>query len=56
MGRPAHRLVQPVDADSPTGADGIYASMGWETFERTRSWHATAPSHPSRLLEPPTQD
>ena len=45
-----------VDDDSPTGADGIYASMGWETFERTRSWHATAPSHPSRLLEPPTQD
>ena len=42
-----------VDDDSPTGADGIYASMGWETFERTRSWHAAAPSHPSRLLEPP---
>ena len=41
--------------DSPTGADGIYASMGWETYERTRSWHAVAPSHPSRLLEPPTQ-
>lgn len=44
-----------VDDDSPTGADGIYASMGWETFERTRSWHTTAPSHPSRLLEPPAQ-
>ncbi|WP_114855536.1 GNAT family N-acetyltransferase [Brachybacterium sp. YJGR34] len=43
-----------VDADSPTGADGLYAAMGWETFERTRSWHAAAPSHPSRLLEPPT--
>ena len=43
-----------VDDDSPTGADGIYASMGWETYERTRSWHAAAPSHPSRLLEPPT--
>jgi GNAT superfamily N-acetyltransferase len=43
-----------VDDDSPTGADGIYSSMGWETFERTRSWHASAPSHPSRLLEPPT--
>ena len=42
-----------VDEDSPTGADRIYASMGWETYERTRSWHATAPSHPSRLLEPP---
>ncbi|MGY5764011.1 GNAT family N-acetyltransferase [Brachybacterium sp. DNPG3] len=43
-----------VDDDSPTGADGIYASMGWETYERTRSWHSTAPSHPSRLLEPPS--
>ncbi|MEE1618999.1 GNAT family N-acetyltransferase [Brachybacterium sp. J153] len=43
-----------VDDDSPTGADGIYASMGWETFERTRSWHAVAPAHPSRLLEPPS--
>lgn len=42
-----------VDADSPTHANEIYASMGWRTFERTQSWHATAPSHPSRLLEPP---
>lgn len=42
-----------VDADSPTRADGLYASMGWETFERTQSWHATADAHPSRLLEPP---
>ncbi|MFC0675301.1 GNAT family N-acetyltransferase [Brachybacterium hainanense] len=44
-----------VDADSPTRADGLYASLGWETFERTRSWHATARAHPSRLLEPPTR-
>jgi ribosomal protein S18 acetylase RimI-like enzyme len=44
-----------VDADSPTGADGLYASMGWETFERTQSWHADAASHPSRLLEPEAQ-
>lgn len=28
-----------VDADSPTGADGLYASMGWETVYRTQSWH-----------------
>ncbi|MGP9537666.1 GNAT family N-acetyltransferase [Brachybacterium sp. AOP43-C2-M15] len=42
-----------VDADSPTGADGLYSAMGWETFERTQSWHSSAPSHPSRLLEPP---
>ena len=44
-----------VDADSPTGADGLYAAMGWETFERTQSWHSSAPSHPSRLLEPPPE-
>jgi ribosomal protein S18 acetylase RimI-like enzyme len=44
-----------VDADSPTHANAIYSSMGWETYERTQSWHAEAPAHPSRLLEPPTQ-
>ena len=42
-----------VDDDSPTGADGLYAAMGWETYERTQSWHSSAPTHPSRLLEPP---
>ncbi|PMC75548.1 GNAT family N-acetyltransferase [Brachybacterium sp. UMB0905] len=42
-----------VDDDSPTGADELYEAMGWRTFERTQSWHATAPAHPSRLLEPP---
>lgn len=42
-----------VDADSPTGADSLYAAMGWETYERTQSWHSSAPAHPSRLLEPP---
>ncbi|WP_193104840.1 GNAT family N-acetyltransferase [Brachybacterium sp. FME24] len=42
-----------VDADSPTGADGLYGSMGWEAYERTQSWHSFAPAHPSRLLEPP---
>ncbi|MCL6422921.1 GNAT family N-acetyltransferase [Brachybacterium sp. JHP9] len=41
-----------VDADSPTSADAIYASMGWEEFERTQSWHRDVPAHPSRLLEP----
>ncbi|MGP5131573.1 GNAT family N-acetyltransferase, partial [Brachybacterium tyrofermentans] len=43
-----------VDDDSPTGADGLYESMGWETYERTQSWHSSAAAHPSRLLEPPT--
>ncbi|TWP36560.1 GNAT family N-acetyltransferase [Leekyejoonella antrihumi] len=28
-----------VDADSPTGADGLYLSMGWTTKHRTESWH-----------------
>ena len=28
-----------VDADSPTGADGLYESMGWVTRYRTESWH-----------------
>lgn len=28
-----------VDADSPTGAEGLYTSMGWETAYTTQSWH-----------------
>jgi len=28
-----------VDADSPTGADGLYLSMGWSTRYVTQSWH-----------------
>ena len=28
-----------VDADSPTGADGLYLSMGWRTSYTTQSWH-----------------
>ncbi|UJH70626.1 N-acetyltransferase [Ornithinimicrobium sp. INDO-MA30-4] len=28
-----------VDADSPTGADGLYTSMGWKTSYITQSWH-----------------
>ncbi|WP_134772484.1 GNAT family N-acetyltransferase [Ornithinimicrobium flavum] len=30
-----------VDADSPTGADGLYRSMGWQTRYVTQSWHRT---------------
>ena len=33
-----------VDADSPTGADGLYLAMGWTTAYVTESWHATAVS------------
>jgi ribosomal protein S18 acetylase RimI-like enzyme len=28
-----------VDADSPTGADGLYRAMGWRTVFVTESWH-----------------
>ena len=28
-----------VDADSPTGADGLYSSLGWVTKYVTQSWH-----------------
>ena len=35
------RVGLEVDADSPTGADGLYRSMGWETGYRTESWHRT---------------
>ncbi len=37
------RVGLEVDADSPTGADGLYVSMGWETHYRTESWHRTIP-------------
>ncbi|MDE9365903.1 GNAT family N-acetyltransferase [Luteipulveratus sp. YIM 133132] len=36
--RGRNRVGLEVDADSPTGADGLYASMGWETSYRTESW------------------
>ena len=32
-----------VDADSPTGADSLYVSMGWETKYVTQSWHKDVP-------------
>jgi mycothiol synthase len=33
------RVGLEVDADSPTGADGLYRSMGWQTQYVTQSWH-----------------
>lgn len=33
------RVDLEVDADSPTGADGLYASLGWRETYRTQSWH-----------------
>ena len=35
------RVGLEVDADSPTGADGLYLAMGWHTLYRTESWHRT---------------
>jgi GNAT superfamily N-acetyltransferase len=34
-----NRVGLEVDDDSPTGADGLYLSMGWTTNYRTESWH-----------------
>ena len=33
------RVGLEVDADSPTGADGLYTSLGWVTDYATESWH-----------------
>lgn len=38
-GRGRDRVGLEVDADSPTGADGLYVSMGWQTSYVTWSWH-----------------
>jgi GNAT superfamily N-acetyltransferase len=38
--RGRNRIDLEVDGDSPTGADQLYASMGWTTKYRTESWHA----------------
>jgi len=40
----ADRVGLEVDADSPTGADGLYTSMGWATAYRTESWHRDLPA------------
>ena len=37
------RVGLEVDADSPTGADGLYTSMGWRTKYVTESWHRNVP-------------
>ena len=37
------RVGLEVDADSPTGAAGLYTSMGWETRYVTQSWHRDVP-------------
>jgi ribosomal protein S18 acetylase RimI-like enzyme len=37
------RVGLEVDADSPTGAEGLYTSMGWTTRYVTQSWHKDVP-------------
>lgn len=37
--RGRNRVGLEVDGDSPTGADGLYLSMGWRTSYTTESWH-----------------
>jgi ribosomal protein S18 acetylase RimI-like enzyme len=37
------RVGLEVDADSPTGASGLYESMGWKTKYVTQSWHKDVP-------------
>ena len=37
--RDRDRVGLEVDADSPTGADGLYTAMGWGTKYVTQSWH-----------------
>jgi ribosomal protein S18 acetylase RimI-like enzyme len=37
------RVTLEVDADSSTGADRLYVSLGWETAYVTESWHRDVP-------------
>ncbi|WP_110206607.1 GNAT family N-acetyltransferase [Nocardioides daejeonensis] len=37
------RVGLEVDADSPTGAEGLYTSLGWVTKYVTESWHKDVP-------------
>ena len=42
-GRGRDRVGLEVDADSSTGADGLYTSMGWVSKYVTESWHRDVP-------------
>ena len=42
-GRGRDRVGLEVDADSPTGAAGLYTSMGWKNKYVTESWHRDVP-------------
>jgi mycothiol synthase len=44
--RQRHWVGLEVDADSPTGAVGLYRSLGWEVDHTTRSWHRDVAAAP----------
>lgn len=44
--RGRNRVDLEVDAESPTHADRLYASMGWTEKYRTASWHGTCSLSP----------
>ena len=46
------RVGLEVDADSPTGADGLYVAMGWGTRYVTESWHKDVPGHADAVARP----
>ncbi len=41
--RDRDRVTLEVDADSPTGAHGLYEGLGWTTKYVTESWHRDVP-------------
>jgi ribosomal protein S18 acetylase RimI-like enzyme len=41
------RVGLEVDADSPTGAGGLYVAMGWQTKYVTESWHRDVAINPA---------
>ena len=45
--RGRNRVDLEVDADSPTGADGLYSSMGWTLSYVTESWHGEVEAAPA---------
>jgi GNAT superfamily N-acetyltransferase len=45
--RGRHWVGLEVDAASPTGADGLYRSMGWQVDHVTHSWHRDIPAAPA---------
>jgi ribosomal protein S18 acetylase RimI-like enzyme len=48
-----NRVGLEVDADSPTGADRLYVSMGWTTQYVTESWHRNVPVDAADPAAPP---